>query len=89
MRDFPTISALTLLFGALVTLVNLLADLRTPSSIRGQALSRGRRRPRPPAVRERESRLLRTLERRARSERRWGQISLGPVVIVGLIASRR
>ena len=27
MRDFPTISALTLLFGALVTLVNLLADL--------------------------------------------------------------
>jgi ABC-type dipeptide/oligopeptide/nickel transport system permease component len=27
MRDFPTITALTLLFGALVTLVNLLADL--------------------------------------------------------------
>ena len=27
MRDFPTISALTLLFGALVILVNLLADL--------------------------------------------------------------
>ena len=27
MRDFPTIPALTLLFGALVVLVNLLADL--------------------------------------------------------------
>jgi peptide/nickel transport system permease protein len=27
MRDFPTVSALTLLFGALVILVNLLADL--------------------------------------------------------------
>ena len=27
MRDFPTISALTLLFGVLVILVNLLADL--------------------------------------------------------------
>jgi peptide/nickel transport system permease protein len=27
MRDFPTISALTLIFGVLVILVNLIADL--------------------------------------------------------------